>query len=278
MSLGWCTESVILPRRPKEIHGVSGATMVELRAAVFQAQRNRGQRKSSAPAPTLKPIATVLKNRGVDERAQRDYQQQQQAKDHKAALEAKASRYEKLERAGFYDDSADCLVDFERKAAARMEEDEDSDAEPVPEGGDGRREWDREDEYDEDAEQLRRDRKRELLKEVTDETRYARERVRTLRDQKKQRLLRKLEMLQERKKLREMAKEKERQEQVEKQMERDAAPSESSSSSESDESGSASEDESENKSKRRKPEPETPEPPAVTQSSSGEANSVPPSA
>ena len=38
MSLGWLSESALMPKRPKEIEDVSKASMVEMRAALYQSE------------------------------------------------------------------------------------------------------------------------------------------------------------------------------------------------------------------------------------------------
>ena len=77
MSLGWLTESSLMPKRPKQIEDVGKATMVDLRAAVFQSEETLKQADGSLRAEEArrreKRKADVLggpklKNRGVAER------------------------------------------------------------------------------------------------------------------------------------------------------------------------------------------------------------------
>ena len=117
-------------------------------------------------------------------------------------LQAKSTLYERLKREGA-DDGQECLVDFERKA---MDYEAAHGAPAVQEpgadagGAKRRRAWE-ESVLEEELEEQRRAHVRRLLGEVCAETARAREQVLRMRQQKRAKDLRRLEMLKERRKL-----------------------------------------------------------------------------
>ena len=50
MSLGWLTESTLLPKRPREIEDVGKATLVNMRAALYQSETAARQPESAQAA------------------------------------------------------------------------------------------------------------------------------------------------------------------------------------------------------------------------------------
>eukprot|EP00667_Euglena_gracilis_P022437 EG_transcript_24964 len=206
MSLGWCAESGILPRKRRYIHGISSATMVGLRAQMAKAQQNRTQQALKTSKGTVgKGIQQVLKNKGVEARDAQDAEEQRRSTDINGRLTTKASLYDRLTREGA-EAGEEGLVDFEQKA---MDEEArggpwprlaDAGAEEYDAAGKRRRAWEIT-LVEEQLEEERRARVRRLLAEVCDETSRARERVLHLREQKRRKELRRLAMLKERRRL-----------------------------------------------------------------------------
>eukprot|EP00930_Biecheleria_cincta_P032068 TRINITY_DN22254_c0_g1_i1.p2 TRINITY_DN22254_c0_g1~~TRINITY_DN22254_c0_g1_i1.p2 ORF type:complete len:236 (+),score=54.08 TRINITY_DN22254_c0_g1_i1:25-708(+) len=123
MSLGWLTESSLIPKEPKPIAGVGTASLLKLQAAVYERER-RG------PGPSAKRRRAIAektaRNDGVDARSARD-EEHAEGPDASPAvvaakLAAKVKRYEAL-AAGCADPGSSAarhegaLVDFERKCA-----------------------------------------------------------------------------------------------------------------------------------------------------------------
>eukprot|EP00761_Pharyngomonas_kirbyi_P000440 gb/GECH01000440.1/.p1 GENE.gb/GECH01000440.1/~~gb/GECH01000440.1/.p1 ORF type:complete len:252 (+),score=97.12 gb/GECH01000440.1/:1-756(+) len=123
MSLGWLSQSSILPRKGRSIEGVSSSSLVELKATLFDTQSKATQKvRSREPASSSK---MELKNRGVEERSQKDYIEFQKETDYRSSLERKAQIYEQQQREGTASSS---LVDFERKA---WEQEDDNEADDM---------------------------------------------------------------------------------------------------------------------------------------------------
>lgn len=129
MSLGWLTESSLLPKRPKQIEEVGKASMVDLRAALYQSeetlQQTDGSLRAEEQERRMKRKADVLggmKNRGVAERDAADvaYELDEQRRVEQA-LKRKASTYEALMRGDTSVAPDDCLVDFEMKQMTGLE-------------------------------------------------------------------------------------------------------------------------------------------------------------
>eukprot|EP00913_Durusdinium_trenchii_P002048 g1891.t1 len=115
MSLGWLTESSLIPKEPKQIGGVSTSSLLNLQAVVY----DREQRGNVPSAKRRKAAAEAkARNDGVDARNARD-QQQQTAEDKpdlvRACLEEKARRYEALAAGSASTEKDEPLVDFHRK-------------------------------------------------------------------------------------------------------------------------------------------------------------------
>ncbi|XP_050230851.1 uncharacterized protein At4g18257-like [Mercurialis annua] len=130
-SLGWLTESSILPKKHKAIEGVGPSSILELKAQLYKSQEESKSSKHSA-APTsdatyhrvkkkITPVDTFsAKNSGVESRALKDKLELKAIKDGTAsyaALEKKAEMYDKLVRGELPDeeDEEKYCVDFFRK-------------------------------------------------------------------------------------------------------------------------------------------------------------------
>lgn len=135
-SLGWLTESTVMPKKHKAIEGVGAASILDLKAQLYRTQeeaRNstaadaassefRRAKKRSGPAD---PLGT--KNSGVDARAHKDKLELKAVKDGSAcysALEKKAELYEKLSRGELPDeeDQEKYCVDFFQKSYHQVSE------------------------------------------------------------------------------------------------------------------------------------------------------------
>lgn len=134
-SLGWLTESAVMPKKHKAIEGVGAASILDLKAQLYRTQeeaRNptapgavaaaasggefRRAKIRSTPADPL-----GAKNSGVDARAHKDKLELKAVKDGSAsyaALEKKAELYEKLSRGELPDeeDKEKYCVDFFQKS------------------------------------------------------------------------------------------------------------------------------------------------------------------
>uniref|UniRef100_A0A0A9BLT6 Uncharacterized protein n=1 Tax=Arundo donax TaxID=35708 RepID=A0A0A9BLT6_ARUDO len=132
-SLGWLTESAVMPKKHKAIEGVGAASILDLKAQLYRTQeeaRNptapdaaaavsgefRRAKRRSAPTDPL-----GAKNSGVDARAHKDKLELKAVKDGSAsyaALEKKAELYEKLSRGELPDeeDKEKYCVDFCQKS------------------------------------------------------------------------------------------------------------------------------------------------------------------
>lgn len=147
ISLGWCAESGVMPRKREEIKGVSAASIVSLRAQLFRGKEEAATARASRGGESavelrmkhrgalgdlgVKSIKLDAsdggllpggRNQGVDERARRDAAQRRDtsARAVHASLSRKAALYEKLAAGGVYDgdDAEDekYAVDFFAKA------------------------------------------------------------------------------------------------------------------------------------------------------------------
>ncbi|KAK9936749.1 hypothetical protein M0R45_013575 [Rubus argutus] len=107
-SLGWLTESTIMPKKHRAIAGVGASSIMELKAQLYQSQEDSKKSKDLA-GPDIefhrakKKItahdAFSAKNSGVDTRAHKDKLELKAVKDGSAsyaALEKKAALYDKL--------------------------------------------------------------------------------------------------------------------------------------------------------------------------------------
>lgn len=142
-SLGWMTESTIMPRKHRAIEGVGASSIFELKAQLYQSQEE-SKRQPKEPVHSAdhnyaqhlevhrarKKISGndsfSSKNSGVDARAAKDKLELKAVKDGAAsyaALERKAELYDKLVRGELSDeeDQEKYCVDFFRKGLAQNE-------------------------------------------------------------------------------------------------------------------------------------------------------------
>ncbi|GER42731.1 cytochrome b561-related family protein [Striga asiatica] len=142
-SLGWLTESSIMPRKQRAIEGVGASSILELKAQLYRSQeeskRNPKEHVHAADhnyahhlevQRAKKKIAAhdsfSTKNSGVDSRAAKDKLELKAVQDGSAsyaALERKAELYNKLVRGELSDeeDQEKYCVDFFRKGLEQNE-------------------------------------------------------------------------------------------------------------------------------------------------------------
>ncbi|XP_021294072.1 uncharacterized protein At4g18257-like [Herrania umbratica] len=134
-SLGWLTESSIMPKKHRAIEGVGASSILELKAQLYKSQEESKKSKElSGPdveyhrAKTkIAPHDTFsLKNSGVEARALKDKLELKAVNDGSvsyAALEKKAELYDKLVRGELSDeeDKEKYCVDFFRKGIDQEE-------------------------------------------------------------------------------------------------------------------------------------------------------------
>ncbi|GMI82244.1 hypothetical protein HRI_001893700 [Hibiscus trionum] len=128
-SLGWLTESSIMPKKHRAIEGVSASSILELKAHLYKSQEESKKSKElnghdveyHRAKKKIGPHDTFsFKNSGVDARALKDKLELKAEKDGSAsyaALEKKAELYDKLVRGELSDeeDKEKYCVDFFRK-------------------------------------------------------------------------------------------------------------------------------------------------------------------
>nr|XP_043610332.1 uncharacterized protein At4g18257-like [Erigeron canadensis] len=133
-SLGWLTESSIMPKKHRAISGVGPSSILELKAQLYQSQQdakvnndNSDQLNLHRAKKKIVPYDTFsAKNSGVDARAHKDKLEMKAVKDGSAsyaALEKKAELYEKLARGELSDeeDKEKYCVDFFSKSVTKEE-------------------------------------------------------------------------------------------------------------------------------------------------------------
>lgn len=117
MSLGWLTESSLIPKEPKPITGVGTASLLSLQAAVYE----REQRGPLASIKRRRAEAENAKNEGVEARMAKDTQQRagDQATPEivTAKLREKALKYEAMMNGRLKGSEGEPLVDFSKKRA-----------------------------------------------------------------------------------------------------------------------------------------------------------------
>ncbi|XP_018485365.1 uncharacterized protein At4g18257 [Raphanus sativus] len=135
-SLGWITESSIMPKKHRAIEGVGPSSIMELKAQLYKSQEEAKQTKDFAGSDAQyhrakERIAAkdsfAAKNSGVEGRALKDKIELKAVKDGAvsyAALEKKAQLYEKLARGELSDEEAEekYCVDFFRKGTEHGED------------------------------------------------------------------------------------------------------------------------------------------------------------
>eukprot|EP00262_Sarcandra_glabra_P009339 TRINITY_DN2354_c0_g1_i1.p1 TRINITY_DN2354_c0_g1~~TRINITY_DN2354_c0_g1_i1.p1 ORF type:complete len:346 (-),score=96.48 TRINITY_DN2354_c0_g1_i1:365-1402(-) len=135
-SLGWLTESSVMPKKHKAIEGVGVSSILELKAQLYKTQEEAKKAKDLAPDSAAEfhrakkkivPLDVFTqKNSGVDSRANRDKLELKAIKDGSvsyAALERKAELYDKLARGELPDEEEKekYCVDFFRKSIVQDE-------------------------------------------------------------------------------------------------------------------------------------------------------------
>ncbi|WCJ27381.1 Cytochrome b561/ferric reductase transmembrane protein family [Euphorbia peplus] len=126
-SLGWLTESSIMPKKHRAIDGVGASSILELKAQLYKSQEEARVSKQSndvnyhrAKKKITPYNPLTAKNAGVESRDLKDKLELKAIKDGTnsyAALEKKAQLYDKLVRGELSDeeDSEKYCVDFFRK-------------------------------------------------------------------------------------------------------------------------------------------------------------------
>lgn len=128
-SLGWLTESSIMPKKHRAIEGVGASSILELKAQLYKSQEDskKSRELSGADAEYQRAKNFITskdhfsnKNSGVDARANKDKLELKAINDGSvsyAALEKKAALYNKLVKGELSDeeDKEKYCVDFVRK-------------------------------------------------------------------------------------------------------------------------------------------------------------------
>ncbi|KAH0449433.1 hypothetical protein IEQ34_020125 [Dendrobium chrysotoxum] len=144
-SLGWLTESAVMPKKHKAIEGVGASSIVELKAQLYRTQEETRKTRESAPDSSeyLRAKKKILpsgplshKNPGVEERDKRDKLELKAIKDGSvsyAALERKAELYEKLVRGELPDEENQekYCVDFFKKSITEVEPEQPEERSPA---------------------------------------------------------------------------------------------------------------------------------------------------
>ncbi|KAL9224879.1 hypothetical protein vseg_000867 [Gypsophila vaccaria] len=134
-SLGWLTESTIMPKKHKAIEGVGASSILQLKAELYKSQEDSKKSKDVSATdveyhPAKKKLTPLhpfaRKNSGVDSRALLDKLALKAVSDGSAsyeALEKKAKLYEKLAKGELSDeeDKEKYCVDFSLKGLTENE-------------------------------------------------------------------------------------------------------------------------------------------------------------
>ena len=126
MSLGWLTESSLMPKRAKEIEQVGKSTMVDLRAQLYRSEESLKHTESGASAAAAlaaerrkverrRDVLGAGRNAGVGERSASDVKAERDAAalSHEA-MARKVRVYEAMAR-GECEEGRESLIDFELK-------------------------------------------------------------------------------------------------------------------------------------------------------------------
>ena len=126
MSLGWLTESSLMPKRAKEIEQVGKSTMVDLRAQLYRSEESLKHTESGASAAAAlaaerrkverrRDVLGAGRNAGVGERSASDVKAERDAAalSHEA-MARKVRAYEAMAR-GECEEGRESLIDFELK-------------------------------------------------------------------------------------------------------------------------------------------------------------------
>ncbi|KAJ6724756.1 hypothetical protein OIU85_022654 [Salix viminalis] len=131
-SLGWLTESSILPKKHRAIEGVGASSIVQLKAQLYKSQEEAKKSKDISPSDLeyhrakkiIPPLDTFSKkNSGVESRTSLSLKQLMMGSASYAALERKAELYEKLVRGELSDEEENekYCVDFFKKVVEHDE-------------------------------------------------------------------------------------------------------------------------------------------------------------
>ncbi|KAL8158471.1 hypothetical protein V2J09_000008 [Rumex salicifolius] len=134
-SLGWLTESSIMPKKVKAIEGVGASSIMELKAQLYRSQEeSKKSRDLAGPDVEYQRAKRIIaagdhfsrKNSGVESRSHKDklaFKAEKDGTASYAALEKKAELYEKLMRGEISDeeDEEKYCVDFFRKGLLQDE-------------------------------------------------------------------------------------------------------------------------------------------------------------
>ncbi|XP_061341239.1 uncharacterized protein At4g18257-like [Gastrolobium bilobum] len=138
-SLGWLTESSIMPKKHRAIAGVGASSILELKAELYKSQEDsKKSRELAGPDVEYQRAKNKItskdpfsaKNSGVDARAHKDKLELKAVNDGSvsyAALERKAKLYDKLVKGELSDeeDEEKYCVDFFRKGIEHDDHDGD---------------------------------------------------------------------------------------------------------------------------------------------------------
>uniref|UniRef100_A0A7S0HFG6 Uncharacterized protein n=1 Tax=Hanusia phi TaxID=3032 RepID=A0A7S0HFG6_9CRYP len=106
------------PKKRREIEGVSSSSIIDLKASLFQAEEEVKRAKASGkplPAKQLVVKQPQTRNKGVEERAQRDQIALEQQLNPTESLNSKMQQYNAMISQGYMDSKEQFLVDFEQK-------------------------------------------------------------------------------------------------------------------------------------------------------------------
>ncbi|KAK3238233.1 hypothetical protein CYMTET_51741 [Cymbomonas tetramitiformis] len=213
-SLGWITESGIMPKKQREIEGVSAASLVDLQAQLYRTQEDAkrrqegleplddaGRKKSDFKVSSL----FERRNGGVEERDRKDMLHtlpEDPTSQCFQALERKAALYEKIARGEIPDNEDLYNVDFVRKGYLEDDPPEHSRIDlprSYDEHGTGgmlsddmqmardRVSWEEESRrtmQEEKEREQRREQQKERIQEQAQKTRDGRERVQSLKERR----------------------------------------------------------------------------------------------
>ncbi|KAF8819347.1 hypothetical protein IE077_001150, partial [Cardiosporidium cionae] len=130
MSYGWLTESSLLPKPGKSVK-VPSSSISSLNAVIFEGEEEARRRKetsisslidgkSQKKSSSIDKNLITLRNKGIDERIQRDLDarasQRKTATNVRTKLEEKAMLYDSIVCGNSSDKSISSVIDFEKKS------------------------------------------------------------------------------------------------------------------------------------------------------------------
>mmetsp|Transcript_2143 Transcript_2143/g.4000 ORF Transcript_2143/g.4000 Transcript_2143/m.4000 type:complete len:244 (-) Transcript_2143:106-837(-) len=214
-SLGWLTESSILPKKRKKIDGLSASSIIDLKAILFQAEEDAKRSKSfDQPFRRARKVTRLSDtlgkaNSGVSARNERDEQMhaEEQRFDVDAALRKKAQLYDRIARGEFRDSEERFLVDFDRKQCDEAADHQNPELMSADMKMDQQRtEWEKQALRDaqqqhemDEHEQQRRGEEHVLLQQICVQTRIGRDKHVQLRVRRREAAAKRLEKIMQRK-------------------------------------------------------------------------------